>query len=205
DTAPPSIRDRSAIAVHWNAHDDNDDQLTYSLFYHGDGDSRWLLLKDNIDDKFYSFDASLLPDGGYTMRVVASDAPSHSPDEALTDETISPRFEVDSTPPQVQALVAKVEGNTMHVSFRAADSFSAIKRAEYSIDAGDWHYIEPVGQISDSPTEEYDFTAALPQGEAVATENTVKKSGKRGRTRDGGSEAVFPKTDQAQVVVPGEH
>jgi hypothetical protein len=191
--------------VRWAAHDDNDDDLVYSIYYRGDNENDWKLLKDNITDKFYSWDSSLLPDGGYTIRVVASDSPSHSPDEALTDETISPRFEVDSTPPQVQALLAKVEGNIMHVSFRAADSFSAIKRAEYSIDAGDWHYIEPVGEISDSPTEEYDFTAALPQGEAIAAENTVKKSGKRGRTRDGGSEAVLPQTDQAQVVVPGEH
>jgi WD40 repeat protein len=205
DAAPSAVKDRDYIAVRWAAHDDNDDDLVYSIYYRGDNENDWKLLKDNITDKFYSWDSSLLPDGGYTVRVVASDAPSHSPDEMLTDETISPRFEVDSTPPQVQALLAKVEGNTMHVSFRAADSFSAIKRAEYSIDAGDWHYIEPVGEISDSPTEEYDFSAALPQGEAVAAENTVKKSGKRGRTRDGGSEAALPETDQAQVVVPGEH
>jgi hypothetical protein len=205
DPAPSAVKDRDYIAVRWAAHDDNDDDLVYSIYYRGDNENDWKLLKDNITDKFYSWDSSLLPDGGYTIRVVASDSPSHSPDEALTDETISPRFEVDSTPPQVQALLAKVEGNIMHVSFRAADSFSAIKRAEYSIDAGDWHYIEPVGEISDSPTEEYDFTAALPQGEAIAAENTVKKSGKRGRTRDGGSEAVLPQTDQAQVVMPGEH
>jgi len=39
------------------------------------GESRWLLLKDNLTDKFYSFEASLLPDDGYTFKVVASDAP----------------------------------------------------------------------------------------------------------------------------------
>ena len=71
----PSTHDRDAIGVKWNAHDENDDQLVYSVYYRGDGETRWLLLKDNLTDKAYSFDASLLPDGGYTVKVVASDAP----------------------------------------------------------------------------------------------------------------------------------
>jgi hypothetical protein len=39
------------------------------------------------------------------------------------------------------------------------DNFSAIKRAEYSIDAGDWKYVDPSGQLSDAKTENYDFKA----------------------------------------------
>ncbi|HWC18873.1 MAG TPA: hypothetical protein VG498_17820, partial [Terriglobales bacterium] len=113
DAPPSAVKDRDYIAVRWAAHDDNDDDLVYSIYYRGDNENDWKLLKDNITDKFYSWDSSLLPDGGYTVRVLASDAPSHSPDEALTAEKISSRFEVDSTPPQVQALQAKVEGNTM--------------------------------------------------------------------------------------------
>ena len=159
---PPQIHDRDSIGVKWTVHDDNDDQMTYSVFYRGDGETRWLLLKDDLTDKFYSFDASLLPDGGYTIKVMASDAPSHSPDQALTAEKESLRFEVDTTPPQIEGLTAAVEGGTIHVSFRAADSFSSIKRAEYSIDAEGWQFVEPVGQISDSKTESYDFRAPLP-------------------------------------------
>ena len=205
DAPPSAVKDRDYIAVRWSAHDDNDDDLVYSIYYRGDNETEWKLLKDNITDKFYSWDSSLLPDGGYVVKVTASDAPSHSPDEALTDEKISPRFEVDSTPPEVQALQAKVEGNTMHISFRAADGFSPIKRAEYSIDAGDWQYIEPVGQISDSRTEEYDFNAALPQGEAiVAVSDKNGKKAKRARTREGAGDDP-PQADQAQVVNPGEH
>jgi len=30
------------------------------------------------------------------------------------------------------------------------------------VDAGDWSFIEPVGQLSDSKTESYDFKVALP-------------------------------------------
>jgi hypothetical protein len=153
----PSSRDRDSIGVKWNAHDENDDQLVYSLYYRGDGETRWLLLKDNLTDKAYSFDASLLPDGGYTVKVVASDAPSHSPGEALTASKESRRFEVDTTPPRIENLAASVEAGQIHVTFRAGDSFSPIKRAEYSVDAGEWKYVEPLGQLSDAKTENYDF------------------------------------------------
>jgi hypothetical protein len=146
--------------VKWSAHDENDDQLIYSLYYRGDGETRWLLLKDNLTDKAYSFDASLLPDGGYTVKVIASDSPSHSPGEALTASRESRRFEVDTTPPRIENLSATVESGQIHVTFRAGDGFSPIKRAEYSVDAGDWKYVEPLGQLSDAKTENYDFKVA---------------------------------------------
>jgi hypothetical protein len=157
DVSAPSSHDRDSIGVKWSAHDENDDQLIYSVYYRGDGETRWLLLKDNLTDKSYSFDASLLPDGGYTIKVVASDAPSHSPGEALTASKESRRFEVDTTPPRIENLAASVEGGQIHVTFRAGDGFSPIKRAEYSVDAGEWNYVEPVGQLSDAKTENYDF------------------------------------------------
>ncbi|HEY6764043.1 MAG TPA: hypothetical protein VI386_04675 [Candidatus Sulfotelmatobacter sp.] len=170
ESSAPSTHDHDAIGVKWNAHDDNDDQLVYSVYYRGDGESRWLLLKENLTDKAYSFDASLLPDGGYVVKVVASDALSHTPGEALTAERESRRFEVDTTPPQVEDLSATLEGSRIHVRFRTVDGFSPIKRAEYSVDAGEWQYIDPVGQLSDSKTEDYDFTV-LP--EAVRESSSV--------------------------------
>src|SRR5579863_6815958 len=153
----PSSHDRDSIGVKWSAHDENDDQLVYALYYRGDGESRWLLLKDNLSDKAYSFDASLLPDGGYTVKVVASDAPSHSPGEALTAERESRRFEVDTTPPRIVNLTASVEGGQIHVRFRAEDGFSPIRKAEFSVDAGEWKYVEPLAKISDAKVEDYDF------------------------------------------------
>jgi hypothetical protein len=164
DSPIPSAHDRDAIGVKWNAHDDNDDQLVYSVYYRGDGETRWLLLKDNLTDRAYSFDASLLPDGGYTVKVVASDAPSHSPGEALTATKEGRRFEVDTTPPRVANLTASIDGTQIHIRFRAEDGFSTIKRAEYSVDAGEWRYVEPVGQLSDAKVEDYDFMAALSPG-----------------------------------------
>lgn len=171
DVQPQPIHDSSSIGVRWAVHDDNGDQMVYSLYYRGDGEGRWLLLKDGLNDKFYSFDASLLPDGGYTIKVVASDAPSHSPNEGLTAERESSRFEVDTTPPLIEGLNASLVNNQLRIQFHASDSFSNIKRAEYSVDASDWQYIEPVDQLSDSRTESYDFKAALLAQPGVGREN----------------------------------
>jgi sugar lactone lactonase YvrE len=172
DPAPNPNHDRQSVGVKWTVRDDNDDQMSYSVYYRGDGQTRWLLLKDNLQEKFYSFDASLLPDGGYTVKVIASDAPSHSPGEALSAEKESDRFEVDTTPPQIQDLKASVRENFLHVQFRAADNFSPIKRAEYSVDAGEWHFVEPAGQLADSKSENYDFSLPL-SGDAVMQEHVV--------------------------------
>jgi hypothetical protein len=174
DVPPPSTRDADSIGVKWTVHDDNDDQMVYSVYYRGDGETRWLLLKENVTDKFYSFDASLLPDGGYTMEIIASDAPSHSPGQALTSTRDSARFEVDTTPPRIDELKAAVEGSQIHVTLHASDGFSNIKRAEYSVDAADWQYVEPVGQLADSKSASYDFQVALPNdAKKIASEHVV--------------------------------
>lgn len=165
DSAPPAVRDRDSVAIRWSARDDNDDQLIYSVYYRGDAESRWLLLKNNLTDRFYSFDASLLPDGGYSVKVIASDAPSHSPGDGLYAERVSSRFEVDTTSPVIEGLAASLDGKRIHVRFHASDSFSPIKRAEYSLDGGDWQFVEPVGQLSDSKMEEYDFHVSIPQSD----------------------------------------
>jgi hypothetical protein len=169
ESSVPSTHDRDSIGIKWNAHDENDDQLVYSIYYRGDGDARWLPLKENLTDKAYSFDASLVPDGGYTVKVVASDAPSHSPGEALTASKESRRFEVDTTPPRIENLSAASEGGEIRVRFRAVDGFSTLKRAEYSIDASEWKYVEPVGQLSDARSEDYDFKVALGAGKEKDT------------------------------------
>ncbi|MFZ0285427.1 MAG: hypothetical protein WAL32_09370 [Terriglobales bacterium] len=173
DVQAPTTHDRDSIGVKWSVHDDNDDQMVYSVYYRGDGETRWLLLKDDLTDKFYSFDASLLPDGGYTVKVAASDAPSHSPGEGLMAERESARFEVDTTPPQIKELKAAVDGGRIHITFSAGDSFSPIKRAEFSVDAADWQFVAPVGQLSDSKNENYDFDVPTPADPVGPVEHVV--------------------------------
>ncbi len=190
----PAVKDKDSIAVRWTAHDDNEDQLLFAVYYRGDNEREWKLLKDKLSDRFYSWDAGLLPDGGYSLRVVASDAPSHSPDEALAAQKDSSRFEVDHTPPAVDALTAKIENGVMHVTFRASDGFSPIKRAEYSVDAGEWQFVEPVGQLSDAKIENYDFNAPLTKPPAAPGSNEPA-------TRGGDGKSSAPATTGEHVVV----
>jgi sugar lactone lactonase YvrE len=164
DAAPAPTRDHGSIAIRWAAHDENDDQLTYSIYYRGENEKRWLPLKTGLANKFYSFDSNLIPDGAYVVKVVASDAPSQSPGSALTASRESVRFEVDNTPPQVTNLVARVEGDKLRVSFTATDALSIVRRAEFSLDGGDWQFVAPVGGISDSKTANYEFTLPLARG-----------------------------------------
>jgi hypothetical protein len=164
-----ATKDKTQVTARWAAHDDDGDDLVYSLYLRGDGETVWRLLKDGISEKAYSFDQTLMPDGGYELKVVASDAPSHTPGDVLTGEKISERFEVDTTPPTVSGLA--VSG--MSFRFDAEDAASPIEKAEYSLDAGPWQYVEPVGGLSDSKREHYEVkipdSAKLKAGEHLLT------------------------------------
>jgi WD40 repeat protein len=163
-------KDRTAITARWAAHDDDGDDLIYSLYLRGDGETVWRLLKDKVTDKAYSFDATQFPDGGYHLKVVASDAPSHTPTEALSGDKVSDRFEIDTTPPVISSLKdtgqpANCSGahctRPFVISFDAEDATSPLAHAEYSLDAEPWQFIDPVDKISDSLREHYEFRISL--------------------------------------------
>ena len=156
-----AVRDRSAVTVRWSAHDDNGDELIFDVYVRGDGEKNWRLLRSRVTERFYSFDSIRLPDGGYRMRVVASDAPARALGGALTGDRESDRFIIDTTPPVVTALQGSVQSGVLHATFAATDATSPIARAEYSLDASRWQFLEPVGKLSDSLTEHYDLTIPL--------------------------------------------
>jgi len=175
-------KDKMAVTVRWLAHDDNGDDLMFAVWYKGTGEANWRLLKDKISERYYSFDSSLLPDGPYVLKVVASDAPVHTDADAITAEKVSAEFVVDTTPPVPGPLVAemvtavtKSGGATslpsIHARLEVRDATSPISHAEYSLDAGPWQYVEPVGKVSDSPTERYDFTVAIPHATEPVTDS----------------------------------
>jgi hypothetical protein len=170
-------KDKTAVTVRWMAHDDNGDDLMFAVWYRGVGEANWRLLKDKISDKSYSFDSALLPDGNYEVKVMASDAPVHTDAEALTGERVSDVFVVDTTPPVPGVLTATMIAGTpaatrpmIHATLEARDATSPIAHAEYSLDAGSWQYLEPVGKVSDSLTERYDFTVPVPASTAPVTD-----------------------------------
>jgi hypothetical protein len=61
----------------------------------------------------------------------------------------------------VSGLAARMADGRIHVELAATDAATPIAHAEYSVDAGPWQYVQPVGQISDSLTEKFAFDAPL--------------------------------------------
>jgi WD40 repeat protein len=164
-----ATKDKTGITVRWSAHDDNGDDLRFSVYYRSPNESTWHLLKDNLTDRFYSFDANLLPDGPYRVKVVASDAPSNPDADALTGEKVSELFLVDTGTPRVTDLAAKRDGATLLVTAAATDQKTPIAHAAWSLDAGPWQYVDPVGRLSDALTEQYSFPVPLSAATAAGT------------------------------------
>jgi hypothetical protein len=85
----------------------------------------------------------------------------------LTGQLVSERFELDTTAPVITGLKAGAvvvgdcrpspcaKTRNIPLSFDAKDESSPISHAEYSVDAGPWQYIEPVGGLSDANEEHY--------------------------------------------------
>jgi hypothetical protein len=153
---PQGFWDKGWQSVIWSAHDDNGDDLVFSIYYRAEGEKNWRLLKDKVTQHYYSWDTTTMPDGPYYLRIVASDSPSNPPDRALTAVRDSDRFVVENTPPTIEALQADAHSPAATVTFRGVSAGAdALAEAKYSVDAGDWHIVYPVGLLSDSPKQTY--------------------------------------------------
>ena len=157
DPVPQGFAQKGYQSVLWTADDANDDQMEFAVYFRGENESAWKLLKDKLDTKFYSWDTTSMPDGAYYLKIVASDAPSNPSGDGLSSERESDRFVVDNTPPAIQQLTADSASAGVRVRFAASAGASFITRAQYSLDAGDWTLVFPAGGLSDSPRENYDF------------------------------------------------
>ena len=165
-TAVQGYKEKGYQSVVWSAHDANDDDLIYSIYYRAEGEQSWHLLKDKLTDSFYSWQTTSMPDGAYYLKIVASDSPSNPANDALSSQRISDRWVVANTPPRIEDLKAGSGLLNTRASFSAVSAYGPIARAKYSIDAGPWQLIFPVGRLSDAPTESYYIEVpGLPNGE----------------------------------------
>jgi len=167
---PQGTLQKGYQSVLWSAHDDNDDELRYAVYFRGENEHEWKLLKDNLEQRFYSWDTTTLPDGAYYLKIVASDAPANPPAVARKTERESERFEVDNTPPVIEGLqVGPASGKTgggHSAYFTARDAATAIDRAQYSLDGGEWILLAPDEPVSDAVVEHYNISLpAQPPGE----------------------------------------
>jgi sugar lactone lactonase YvrE len=159
DTSTPAMqRAKGHLGARWIASDENGDALVYTVEIRGADETVWKTLREDVRENRLSFDSSAFPDGEYFIRVTASDSPGNSPAEALTASAESPVFLVDNTPPRVAGLTATRNGARLFVRWKAVDNLSNVKKAEYSLNGGEWTVAPPVGGLTDSPELNYELT-----------------------------------------------
>ena len=142
----------------WKAEDQNGDRLQYDVSYRREGETGWKILKRGIWDPIFVWDTTSVPDGTYVVRVTASDAPSNSPATALSGELESINFDIDNTPPRIEAKPATRAASRATIAFIVRDEQSAVQRVEYSLDASRWRVVYPKDGIPDSRREEFEVT-----------------------------------------------
>ena len=154
-TVPVTRAGGEQLQITWQAEDADGDRLVYSLWFRGEDEHEWKLLKSNLFENTYSLDAEALADGKYYFRVIASDAPSNSPATARTAELVSSPTLIDHTPPVVVLGTLRVTGSHAEIEFEARDAASPIRRCEYALDGGPWVPMDPTEGILDSQRERF--------------------------------------------------
>jgi hypothetical protein len=145
----------SQVQITWQADDPDGDRLLYSLYFRGEEEKEWKLLRANIPENTLLLDGDVLADGRYYFRVIASDQPSNAANVARTDELVSSPVLIDNTPPVVSLSAPRRTNDHLEVDADVADQTSPLRRCEYSLDAGPWTPVEAADGITDAPREQY--------------------------------------------------
>ena len=141
------------LSISWVAEDPDGDKLVFSVYFRGEGEREWKLLKANLQENIIVLDGDVLADGRYYFRVVASDRLVNPPSTARTGELIGIPVLIDNTPPLLTAGEPRRTGAALELDVDAVDAASPLRRAEYSLDAGPWTPIEAADGLIDSQRE----------------------------------------------------
>jgi len=144
--------------ISWDVIDENNDRLMFHLFYKEIQNRNWKKLAINWQMTSYSWDSERLPDGSYTIKILATDSLSNPDSYSFTSEKISDTFDIDNSGPQILNLSVA----NQNLSFLIVDEFNPIKEVYYSIDGADWKLAYPVDNICDSKSEEFSITINQP-------------------------------------------
>ena len=140
----------------WRGDDENEDELSYDVLYRREGESSWKTLRRDLKEAILVWDTTTVPNGTYFIKIVASDAPSNGPGNALAGDLESAAFQVDNTPPTITVGSVRVESARTIIAFDVKDDHSPIQRVEYSEDGQLWRGAFPTDGIADSKSEHYE-------------------------------------------------
>lgn len=169
------------IQIAWQADDPDGDRLIYNLYFRGEGEREWKLLKANMSENTFLLDGDVFADGRYVFKVTASDSPSNPANLAREAELESAPVLIDNTPPVVTASAPRRNGAAVDIDVNAQDGASALRRCEYSIDAGPWQPVEAADGVTDSQRERFNIHVAnLAAGEHLIVIRVYDTAGNAG-------------------------
>ena len=177
-------RSSGQTQVSWQADDPEADRLIYSLYFRGDDEREWKLLRANMYENSLTLDGDILADGRYFFRVTASDRPSNPVQYAREAEGISPPVLIDNTPPTVRVIATRRDGDKLELDLEASDQTSMLRRCEYSIDAASWQPLEAADGVTDSLKERFELRLdKVRPGEHLIVIRVYDQAGNAGLTK----------------------
>jgi sugar lactone lactonase YvrE len=165
------VYEKGLMTFVWRAEDDNSDEMSYDVFYRREGETSWKLLKRGMTDQILVWDTTSVPNGRYTVRIVASDLPSNSTSSALTGARESTAFAIDNVPPVITVTSVRRDDGRATIAFDVRDANSSVKKVDYSLDGDRWQSVYPKDGIADSRFEQFDLVL---EGDAVSRGVTLR-------------------------------
>jgi hypothetical protein len=172
------------IQISWQADDPDGDRLVYALYFRGEDESQWKLLRSNFLESSLILEGDVFADGKYLFRLVSSDKPSNAAATAREAELTSAPVLFDNTPPVVRAAAPQRTGGTVELDVEASDSASGLRRAEYSVDATAWIPLESMDGVIDGQQERFRLRLEnLTPGEHLVVIRAFDSSNNAGLTK----------------------
>lgn len=156
------------IEIAWQVSDPNDDPLESALYFKGEDETVWKLIKDELKTPKYVFGTGSLPDGEYRIKVIVTDRLGNYAPNVRKDELVSDRFTVDNTAPEISKIKAAARKNDKgrwRIEFKAEDKTSLIAAAKYNINGQELKIVVPVDGLFDERAETFEFDTDPIEGE----------------------------------------
>jgi sugar lactone lactonase YvrE len=183
------VYERGLMTFVWRAEDDNGDELSYDVFYRREGETSWKILKRGMSQQILVWDTTSVPNGRYTVRIVAADTSSNSSSTALSGARESTAFAIDNVPPVITVTSIRRDNGRATIAFDVRDTNSSVQKVDFSLDGDRWQSVYPKDGIADSRFEQFEL---LLEGDAVSRGVTLRATDALNNTASSRGEVSEP-------------